>query len=154
MSRSVEDRVALRPLAAEDWPATVDMWVAAWREAYPHIDFDARRPWFTEHVEALQGDGAQAIVAVREDAIVGLLIVHPETGDLDQLVVATEAQGSGLAVRLLDEARRLSPSRLQLHVNQDNARAIGFYDKQGFAYAGADVNPRSGAPTFRMVWRP
>ena len=49
---------------------------------------------------------------------------------------------------LLAEAKRLSPGRLELHVNQDNARAIAFYRKHGFAVAGEDVNPRSGAPIY------
>jgi putative acetyltransferase len=39
-------------------------------------------------------------------------------------------------------------------VNQDNARAIRFYEKHGFAVAGIDSNPRSGAPLYRMSWRP
>jgi putative acetyltransferase len=55
---------------------------------------------------------------------------------------------------LLDEAKRLSPARLDLLVNKDNARAIAFYEKHGFAMAGEDVNPVSGRPVFRMGWRP
>ena len=39
-------------------------------------------------------------------------------------------------------------------VNQDNGRAIAFYEKNGFEMAGDDVNPTSGRPVFRMRWRP
>ena len=73
---------------------------------------------------------------------------------LDQLVVAPEAWGLGVAEALLAQARRLSPSGLDLHVNQDNARAIRFYEKHGFVVTGADLNPRSGAPLHKMSWRP
>ena len=43
---------------------------------------------------------------------------------------------------------------LDLAVNADNLRAIRFYEKQGFAPAGDDVNPLSGAPVRKMSWRP
>jgi putative acetyltransferase len=55
---------------------------------------------------------------------------------------------------LLDEAKRISPKGLELSVNKDNARAISFYDKHGFKYAGEDANPVSGKPVNRMAWRP
>lgn len=152
MQRGTTGSPILRPLASEDFPALADMWVAAWRAAYPHIDFDARRAWFAEHVRDLQRDGAQAIVAARGEAVDGFLLIDPQTGYLDQIVVAPERRGDGIAAQLLDKARRLSPSHLELHVNQDNALAIRFYEKHGFSIAGADVNARSGAPTFRMVW--
>jgi putative acetyltransferase len=48
----------------------------------------------------------------------------------------------------------LSKVGLELHVNQDNGRAIRFYEKHGFRKAGEDVNPRSGAPIYRMCWQP
>jgi len=41
-----------------------------------------------------------------------------------------------------------------LLVNKDNARAIRFYEKHGFRYAGEDKNPVSGRPVNKMSWRP
>ena len=57
------------------------------------------------------------------------------------------------ALALLDEAKRLSPKGIELLVNKDNLRAIRFYEKHGFAYAGEDKNPVSGLPVNRMAWR-
>ena len=48
---------------------------------------------------------------------------------------------------------RLSPKGLDLLVNKDNYRAIRFYEKHGFVYAGEDKNPVSGKPVNRMSWR-
>jgi hypothetical protein len=31
---------------------------------------------------------------------------------------------------------------------------VRFYEKNGFIKSGEDVNPRSGAPIYRMSWRP
>jgi len=83
----------------------------------------------------------------------GFVTVDPASGYLDQIVVAPAFWGSNVAAMLLDEAKRLSPARLDLLVNKDNVRAIAFYEKHGFAMAGEDVNPVSGRPVFRMRWR-
>jgi putative acetyltransferase len=143
----------LRPMLPSDLPDAIDLWVAAWRAAYPAIDFEARRDWIAGRIAELERGGAQAVVALRAGRIAGVLVVDPASGYLDQLVVATEAQGTGIALLLLAHARRLSPARLSLHVNRDNARAIRFYEKHGFARTGEDTNPRSGAPTYRMEWQ-
>jgi putative acetyltransferase len=68
-------------------------------------------------------------------------------------VVSPTYWGSELGNALLDEAKRLSPDRITLLVNTDNARAIRFYERNGFAPAGGDVNPTSGRPVLRMEWK-
>jgi putative acetyltransferase len=128
--------------------------VAAWQIAYPQIDFAARRGWSADRIAELERTGSRSVVALRDDRIVGALVVNPDTGYLDQIVVATDWQGHGIASRLLAEARRIAPAGLDLHVNKDNARAIRFYEKHAFKTTGEDVNPRSGAPIYRMSWRP
>jgi putative acetyltransferase len=146
--------VTVRSMRADDLPETLDMWVAAWQVAYPAIDFAARRGWTADRIAELERTGSHSLIALRGDRIVGALVVNPETGYLDQFVVATECQGGGVGAILLAEARRLAPIGLDLHVNQDNARAIRFYEKHDFKTTGEDVNPRSGAPIYRMSWRP
>ena len=148
------DSVTVRPMLPEDLTETLDMWVAAWQAAYPDIDFAARRAWTEDRIAELESTGSQSLIALRDNRIIGALVVNPATGYLDQLVVATADQGRGVADILLAQARRLSPQHLDLHVNQDNARAIGFYQKHGFVTVAEDVNPRSGAPIYRMSWRP
>lgn len=136
-----------------DLPETLDVWVAAWQAAYPVIDFNARRGWTIDRIAELERTGSRSLIALKKGRIVGAMVVNPDTGYLDQIVVATDCQGSGIAEMLLAEAQRLSPTKLDLHVNQDNARAIRFYEKHGFRKTGEDVNPRSGAPIYLMSWR-
>jgi putative acetyltransferase len=145
--------LTVRPMQPEDLPETLDMWVAAWQAAYPTIDFAVRRGWTAERIAELERTGSQSRVAISDRSIIGALVANPETGYVDQIVVAIEQQGTGVAEALLAEAKRLSPSRLDLHVNKDNARAIRFYEKHGFVIAGEDVNTRSGAAIFLMTWR-
>jgi putative acetyltransferase len=146
--------VTVRSMLPLDLPATVDLWVNAWQAAYPSIDFEARRAWAIDRIACLEREGASSILALRGDRIVGAVIINPKTGYLDQFVVATDCWGRGIAQALLLEATRLCPKGIDIHVNQDNTRAIRFYEKSGFVISGADVNPRSGAPLHKMSWRP
>lgn len=145
--------ITVRPMLVQDLDETLDMWVAAWQAAYPKIDFAARRSWTKDRIAELERTGSRSLIALRDNRIVGILVVNPDTGYLDQIVVATADQGRGVADDLLAQARRLSPQNLDLHVNQDNARAIAFYRRHGFVTVAQDVNPRSGAPIYRMRWQ-
>jgi putative acetyltransferase len=146
--------LTIRSMQPADLQEALDVWVAAWQVAYPAIDFNARRGWTADRIAELERTGSRSLIALKDGRIVGAMVVNPETGYLDQIVVATDHQGSGVAEILLSEARRLSPTKLDLHVNQDNSRAIRFYEKHGFAKTGEDVNPRSGAPIYLMRWQP
>ena len=96
---------------------------------------------------------AAIIVAEQAGTLAGFVTIDG-SGYLDQLVVAPERWGSDVARLLVDEAKRLSPSGITLLVNKDNARAIRFYERNGFAHAGDDVNPTSGRPVLKMAWTP
>jgi len=142
----------LRPYTAADEAAAIELWRQSWQEAYPAIDFAARVDWWRERWRSELVPSATIVVAEAAGALAGFVTVNTTTGYLDQIVVAPPHWGAGIAEMLLDEAKRLSPARLALHVNQDNARAVGFYRKHGFAVAGEDVNARSGAPVYLMKW--
>ncbi len=146
--------ILLRSSEVRDRPALIDLWVAAWNAAMPAIDFEARQAWFEDHMDGLESAGARTIVA--EDlggAPIGFLTIDPADGYLDQLVVAPAAQGRGIGRRLIAEARRLSPGRLALQVNQDNWSAVRFYEREGFRTTGSGSNSRSGLPVWHMEWR-
>jgi putative acetyltransferase len=143
----------LRPYRAADEETAIELWRRTWQVAYPHLDFTARLDWWRERWRNELVPATTVILAESGDEVVGFVTVDTKTLYLDQIVVAPEAWGSNVAVALIDAAKRMSPTRLDLLVNQDNARAIRFYEKHGFAVAGIDTNPRSGAPLYRMSWR-
>ena len=97
-------------------------------------------------VGALQGQIGTAVNATVDPktGVQTTTTVDPKTGYLDQIAVAPEFWGSNVAQLLLDAGKRLSPARLDLLVNTDNARAIAFYETNGFEMAGHDVNSTSG----------
>ena len=149
-----EDAVRLRPYVAADEDAAIELWRRTWQQHYPHLDFAARVPWWRERWRNELAATATITVAESAGSLIGFVTVDPKTRYLDQIVVAPEAWGSGVAAALIAEAKRLSPGGLDLAVNADNARALRFYEKQGFAVTGDDVNPISGAPVRKMSWRP
>jgi putative acetyltransferase len=142
----------LRPYRAEDEDAAIELWQQTWQQAYPAIDFAARVPWWRERWRNELVPKADIVVAEAAGVLVGFVTIDA-TGYLDQLVVAPDRWGSALATTLVDEAKRLSPDRITLKVNTDNIRAIRFYERNGFARAGEDVNPTSGRPVLRMEWK-
>ena len=145
--------VTLRPYTIADEDAAIELWRRTWAQHYSHIDFNSRVAWWRERWRQELVPVAHITVAVQNGALTGFVTVDPETLYLDQIVVATEYWGSGVALMLLDEAKHISPKGLELLVNKDNARAIHFYEKHGFSYAGEDKNPVSGIAVNRMIWR-
>ena len=160
-------KITLRPYAVADEDAAIELWRRTWQQHYPHLDFTKRLAWWRERWRNELVPLARIVMAEIDDnplipaqagirtgkILVGFVTVDPKTMYLDQIVVAPEHWGSDIALKLLNEAKRISPQGLDLLVNKDNARAIRFYQKHGFVYAGEDKNPVSGIAVNRMKWR-
>lgn len=141
----------LRLYRDADEGAAIELWRRTWQDAYPAIDFTARLAWWGARWRGELVPAARITVGEVDGRMLGFVTVDLRTGYLDQIVVAPEAWGSGLADMLLQEAKRTSPM-LDLHVNQDNARALRFYEKHGFAVSGEGTS-MSGRPIYKMSWR-
>ena len=144
--------IALRAARAADRSALIALWVAAWRDVFPQIDFSARAAWFEGHLDEWLGRGAALTVAEDGEGLAGFSLFDPARGEMDQLCVAPRAQGAGAARALLD-ALKARGETVTLSVNRDNARALRFYRREGFRVTGESVNPTSGLPTLAMEWR-
>jgi putative acetyltransferase len=119
----------------------------------PEIDFSARKDWWQRRwIDELVPKNS-VVVAEADGEIVGFIVINPSSGYLDQIAVRPESWGSNVAKTLMREAKRLARS-VTLDVNQSNARAIRFYEREGFVRTGEGVNPLSGKPTFCYAWRP
>ena len=144
----------LRPYADVDEDTAIELWRRTWQHHFPQIDFNERLAWWRERWKQELVPVADVVVAERDGELIGFVTIDPNSRYLDQLVVAPEHWGSRAAALLVEEAKRRSPTGIELLVNQDNARAIRFYEKQGFVDAGEDVNEVSGKPVRRMHWNP
>jgi putative acetyltransferase len=153
MAEHLMTPLTLRPYTAADEDAAIELWRRTWAQHYPHLDFNARVDWWRARWRNELVPVATIVLAETDGTLAGFVTVDPKSKYLDQIVVAPEQWGAGVALALLDEAKRISPNGLDLLVNKDNARAIRFYQKHGFVYAGEDKNPVSGKPVNRMTWR-
>jgi putative acetyltransferase len=150
----IERAFTLRPYTPADEDAAIELWRRTWQLHYPQINFAERVDWWRARWRDELVPTATVTVAESGGRVVGFVTVDPRSFDLDQIVVAPEAWGIGVAAALIAEAKRISPRGLDLHVNTDNTRAIRFYEKHGFAISGEAINWRSGAPVHKMSWRP
>ena len=81
------------------------LWVAAWKTMGLPIDFGARREWLFGRLAQLAREGAAILVGLDADGRpAGLVTVDPKSGAVDQLCVAPDERGCGLARALIDEA--------------------------------------------------
>jgi putative acetyltransferase len=144
----------LRRYQPRDEDASVALWLRTWQKAYPDLDFAERLDWWRERWRSELLPVAEVVIAEADGVMIGFVTVDPRTLYLDQIVVAPEHWRSAVGSALLAEAKRISPAGLDLDVNIDNVRAIGFYRRLGFLITGAGKNPISGKPVHRMSWRP
>ena len=145
----------LRLRVDDDWPFILDLWVASWRATYPEIDFEARRDWLLRRIRELEATGAVTLCLFdAQSTLAGFVVINPADGWLDQICVAPDQFGAGFGASLLSAARNVSPRLIRLDVNADNARAIRFYERDGFSRVGRGANTLSGRETVMMEWRP
>ncbi|QUS41395.1 GNAT family N-acetyltransferase [Tardiphaga alba] len=144
--------IILRLYRADDEDASIALWLETWKLAYPSIDFDKRVDWWRERWRTELVPVARIVVAERDGAMAGFVTIDG-TGYLDQLVVGPTHWGSNTARLLMDEAKRLSPGGVTLKVNADNARAIRFYERNGFVKTDEEMNS-SGRAVDVMAWTP
>ncbi|MGE3245181.1 MAG: GNAT family N-acetyltransferase [Beijerinckiaceae bacterium] len=131
-----------------------DLWMASGRHGAAHVQADAGRRWLFLHLENLHRDGAQTTCAIdsRTGGLAGFVTLVPDTGWLDQIIVARTVRGSGVATLLLDEAKRLSPGSIEVDVAEDNSRAIRFCEREGFRKTGLAARAPGGGRMWKLRW--
>ncbi len=133
--------ILLRGATEADLPAMGALWLALWQRTMPQIDFALRLGWLEEHLRS----GVEVVCAGEDGVLRGFATVQGAV--LEQLAAVP-----GVGVVLLDEVKRRRPGGFRLVVNQDNARAIRFYTREGLVVVGEGVNPGSGLATWEMAW--
>lgn len=140
----------VRAAVAEDAAAVARTQVEAWRAAYAGLmdpaylaAMDVSRA--TERWAGLLAsppDGVRTVVASRGSDVIGFASAGPSRDqepacdeELYAVNVRPDAWGAGAGGALLDAV--LEPGPCSLWVVVGNARAIGFYERRGFAADGA-----------------
>jgi len=153
----------LRPATADDAPAIARIWYFGWRDGHPgHVADELvalrTRESFDQRAAARVAD---TVVATVDGAVAGFIMVVGD--EVEQVYVAGEHRGTGLAAALLTEAERLVAAnghdRAWLAVAPGNARARRFYQRRGwideglFDYPAATADGPMPVPCRRYVKR-
>jgi ribosomal protein S18 acetylase RimI-like enzyme len=131
----------LRAAQADDLDAVAAIWFAGWRDGHAgHTPEELLRvrteASFRERAAARLGDTTLAEV---DGTSAGFVVVRGD--EVEQLYVAAEHRGTGLAGRLLSTAAGVVAEgghrRAWLAVASGNARARRFYERAGWTDEGA-----------------
>lgn len=135
----------LRFASPDDAPAIARIWHAGWRDGHlGHVADDLvamrTRESFDERAAQRVGD---TVVADVDGAVAGFIMVVGD--EVEQVYVAAEHRGTGLATVLLDKAERLVAAnghhRAWLAVAPGNTRARRFYQRSGWTDEGLIAYP-------------
>jgi GNAT superfamily N-acetyltransferase len=131
---------AVRPARAEDAPTIAEIWSVGWHDAHAGLVPDELvriRTRESFDVRAAQRIGDTAVVTV-DDEVVGFVMVAGD--EVEQVYVARDRRGSGVANVVLAEGERLvranGHDRAWLAVVDGNARARRFYERQDWTDEG------------------
>ena len=153
----------LRPATADDAPAIARIWYYGWRDGHlGHVADELvalrTRESFDQRAAARVAD---TVVATVDGVVAGFIMVVGD--EVEQVYVAGEHRGTGLAAALLTEAERLVAAnghdRAWLAVAPGNARARRFYQRRGwideglFDYPAATADGPMPVPCRRYVKR-
>ena len=159
--------VDIRRASADDAHAVADVWLRSFAQALPtvrraHSDAEVRA-WIGRVVvpPPTRSDSREATESQRETwvatiggAVAAMMVLHD--GEIDQLYVDPDVQGRGLGGRLVELAKRRSPSGLALWTFEVNHSAQRFYERHGFV--AVERTDGSGneehEPDVRYVWAP
>jgi ribosomal protein S18 acetylase RimI-like enzyme len=144
----------IRPARADEHAAVARLWFDSWVSTglagdpadATLEDLVARVP---QEVEA----GWRLHVAEDNGALSAMLAYVPETAYLDQLFVAPHAQGKGVGRALLAFARAEMPEEMWLRTDARNARAIAWYEREGFIREKTEKHPKLDRMMAYFRWR-
>lgn len=161
---------SLRRACVNDAPQLADVFIHAWRWAYPgivpnHVLAELNMPDTTAWLTALVADpGFTTIAADQADTVVGFVRYgpapdEPDCGYIAALYIHPAHTGQALGQMLLDQAiadlRNDGYTQITLWVFEHNPRACRLYERAGFRRDGASkAEKRYGsAPQIRMRWK-
>ncbi|VXA79035.1 MULTISPECIES: acetyltransferase [Aeromonas] len=125
-----------------DHPTLISLWEASVRATHhflPEAEIDVLKPLILEHYFA----AVDLVCARDETGIAGFCGVHD--GNIEMLFLAPEARGRGIG-RLLVAHAISRQGATRVDVNEQNAQALGFYQRMGFVVTGRSPLDGQGKP--------
>lgn len=165
--------ISLRPATLADAALIASIHSTSWRATYRGLLPDAfldgevngeRAAYWEARLSAPGGERRSVLIAELAGEPIGFVCVEqqPESAWgvlLDNLHALPEHQGIGVGKLLMraakDWARAQGETQLYLYVLEGNTAAIGFYERQGWQFVGAEPDQMGGVDitALRYVYR-
>lgn len=124
--------ITLRTSTPADGERVVDIWRRAVDATHDFLSPQDRRDIEAEVVGFLPAATLDLAVDADDRALAFMLL---DGGHMEALFVDPDARGTGVGRALVEHALRRHPG-LSTDVNEQNAQAIGFYERLGFERTG------------------
>jgi GNAT superfamily N-acetyltransferase len=165
--------LSLRPATLDDAALIASIHSASWQAAYRGLLPDAfldgevareRAAYWEARLGAPGGERRIVLIAQLGTEPIGFVCVERQPGSawgvlLDNLHALPGYQGMGVGKLLMraaeDWARAQGETQLYLYVLEGNTPAIGFYERQGWQFVGAEPDHMGGVDitALRYVYR-
>jgi len=132
--------LVIRPAAEADHPACAEVFLAAYRQAFPLHPPDYYVP--ARYYESITGE--EQWVALQDGRIIAVLSIYWPENFIHSLYVVPDCQGRGIGRRLLEAVLGRAKGACELKCDRVNAKAIAFYRHLGWREVGegtADTGP-------------
>ena len=138
----------IRELQRDDINRVADIWLDTNLKAHNFIPAQYWKSNFNSVKEALSQ--AEVYVYAYDTEIQGFIGLHDEY--IDGIFVSGEMQSQGIGKILLNYAKD-KRNKLLLNVYQKNARAISFYQREGFVIQYSDLDEATKEKDYVMTWQ-
>ena len=138
----------IRELQRDDINKVSDIWLDTNIKAHNFIPAEYWRSNFKSVKEALSQ--AEVYVYEHDTEIQGFIGLNDEY--VEGIFVSGEMQSQGIGKILLNYAKD-KRNKLHLNVSQKNARAISFYQREGFEIQHSGLDEATGEKDYVMTWQ-
>ncbi len=145
----------IREFVQTDLNQVVEVWLLSGKDEYSYLpDFQKLNLQSATDlfVDIIQSE-FPLWVAEANGKLLGFMAIKDSY--IDRLYVLPDQQRSGIGGQLIQHAKNLSPTGLELYTHQQNQRARSFYEKSGFKAVKFGVSPPpESLPDVMYQWRP
>jgi GNAT superfamily N-acetyltransferase len=145
--------VVIRPARADEFDAVTRVWLDSHVATGLATNSDATFTELRERIPREIENGWQLYVADDGGAVVAMVAFRTRDNYLDQLFVAPGHQGRGIGTLLLEFVRRRLPDEILLRTAIANARAIQWYEREGFVRENEVMQEGWSGPRVYYRWR-
>jgi GNAT superfamily N-acetyltransferase len=143
----------IRPARAEEYDEIARVWMDSWVSTGLAEASDFLLAQLRARIPREVENGWSLFVADDRGTLTAMLALHLRKKYLDQLFVLPKYQGQGLGRTLLAFTRQYLPGEIELRCVRENEKAWRWYEREGFVFEKAAVEPMTGFVMKHYRWK-